>query len=299
MSRYGRYFGSTPYINYLRGLSKKDKKRAEFFTDILKDNKIKKSEAKELLEKGYTERDVQRFDSKVFRDAQDYYKEGGRGGDYDYGTLDYSPFTISKGAGNVFSKGLTPAKPDSGIGGGVTITDPGYPPDPEDALDSETPTNNYQSQIDTLLEQINTDRTAAEAAAKERQAAFDKTIADMTAGFNTRTAELQAGFQSQMLKADEARQAEIRQIMSANQAQMDRMAAAQRERQQQMQIAAQTQAANAARAGQTGQFKVGGDRAIGGIGQFKRRLQIKPMASSALAIAGGKKAAGNNKMLNV
>ena len=294
MSRYGRYFGSTPYINYLRGLSKKDKKRAEFFTDILKDNKIKKSEAKELLERGYTERDIQRFDSKVFRDAQDYYKEGGRGGDYDYGTLDYSPFTISRGAGNVFSKGLTPAKPEPDYG----RTDPGYglEPKPEEP---ETPTNNYQSQIDTLLEQINTDRTAAEAAAKERQAAFDKTIADMTAGFNTRTAELQAGFQSQMLAADQKRQAEIREIMSANQAQMDRMAAAQRERQQQMQIAAQTQAANAARAGQTGQFKVGGDRAIGGIGQFKRRLQIKPKASSALAIAGGEKAAGNNKMLNV
>ena len=295
MSRYGRYFGSTPYINYLRGLSRKDKKRAEFFTDILKDNKIKKSEAEELLEKGYTERDIQRFDSKVFRDAQDYYREGGRGGDFDYGTLDYSPFTISRGAGNLFSSGLTPDKseePDYGH------TDPGYglEPKPEDE-ETETPTNNYQSQIDTLLEQINTDRTAAEAAAKERQAAFDKTIADMTAGFNTRTAELQAGFQSQMLKADEARQAEIRQIMSANQAQMDRMAAAQRERQQQMQIAAQTQAANAARAGQTGQFRVGADRAVGGIGQFKRRLKIKPMASSALAIAGAK--AANNKMLNV
>lgn len=299
MSRYGKYFGSSAYINHLRGLSKKDKKRAEFFTDILKDNKIKKSEAKELLEKGYTERDIQRFDSKFFRDAQDYYKEGGRAGEY-YGTLDYSPFTISKGAGNVFSNASSPAPAKPGLEDQfMTITDPGYPPKDEDALDSETPTNNYQSQIDTLLEQISTDRTAAETAAKERQAAFDKTIADMTAGFNTRTAELQAGFQSQMLKADEARQAEIRQIMSANQAQMDRMAAAQRERQQQMQIAAQTQAANAARAGQTGQFKVGGDRAIGGIGQFKRRLQIKPMASSALAIAGGKKAAGNNKMLNV
>ena len=297
MSRYGKYFGSSAYINYLRGLSKKDKKRAEFFTDILKDNKIKKSEAKELLEKGYTERDIQRFDSKVFRDAQNYYKEGGRAGEY-YGTLDYSPFTISRGAGNVFSSGLSPAKPAEDIPT-IGITDPGYPPNPEDALDSETPTNNYQSQIDTLLEQISTQQTAAENAAKERQAAFDKTIADMTAGFNTRTAELQAGFQSQMLAADQARQAEIRKIMSANQAQMDRMAAAQRERQQQMQIAAQTQAANAARAGQTGQFKVGGDRAIGGIGQFKRRLQIKPMASSALAIAGDKKAAGNNKMLNV
>jgi hypothetical protein len=188
---------------------------------------------------------------------------------------------------------LTTAKPEDKPDD--WITDPLFPPKDEDALDSETPTNDYQSQIDTLLGQIG----SAEDAARERQAAFDKTIADMTAGFNTRAAELQAGFQSQMLAADEARQAEIREIMSANQAQMDRMAAEQAARQQQMQIAAQTQAANAARAGQTGQFKVGGDRAIGGIGQFKRRLQIKPMASSALAIAGGQKAAGNNKMLNV
>ena len=295
MSRYGKYFGSGQYTRYLRGLSKKDKKRAEFFTDILKDNKIKKSEAEELLERGYTERDLQRFDTKVFRDAQDYYKSfHSRDKGYSSATLDYSPFTISSGAGNLFSSGLTTPKseePDLGY------TDPNYGIEPRP--EQETPTNDYQSQIDTLLEQISTNRTAAENAAKERQAAFDKTIADLTAGFNTRTAELQAGFQSQMLAADQARQAEIEKIMSANQAQMDRMAAAQAERQQQMQIAAQTQAANAARAGQTGQFNVGGDRAIGSIGQFKRRLQIKPMTSSALAIAGGKKSAGNNKMLNV
>lgn len=296
MSRYGKYFGSAQYTGYLRDLSKKDRKQAKFFTDILKDNKIKKSEAKELLEKGYTERDLQRFDTKVFRNAQDYYKSfHSRDKGYSSATLDYSPFTISRGAGNLFSSGLTPAKPEEPDLG---YTDPNYGVEPRPE-EPETPTNNYQSQIDTLLEQISTNRTAAENAAKERQAAFEKTIADMTAGFNTQTAELQAGFQSQMLAADQARQAEIEKIMSANQAQMDRMAAAQRERQQQMQIAAQTQAANAARAGQTGQFKVGGDRAIGGIGQFKRRLQIKPMASSALAIAGGKKSAGNNKMLNV
>tara|TARA_Y100000361_G_scaffold126579_1_gene120618 strand:- start:2189 stop:3070 length:882 start_codon:yes stop_codon:yes gene_type:complete len=293
MSRYGKYFGSSAYTGYLKGLSKKDKKRAEFFTDILKDNKIKKSEAKELLEKGYTERDLQRFDTKVFRDAQDYYKSfHSRDKGYSSATLDYSPFTISRGAGNLFSSGLSPAKPEEPDLGS---TDPNYGVEPQ----PETPTNDYQSQIDTLLEQISTNQTAAENAAKERQAAFDKTIADMTAGFNTRAAELQAGFQSQMLAADQARQAEIREIMSANQAQMDRMAAEQAARQQQMQIAQQTQAANAARAGQTGQFKVGTGAGGGGIGQFKRRLQIKPMTSAALAIAGGKKSAGNNKMLNV
>lgn len=294
MSRYGSYIGSSSYASYLRGLSKKDRKKAQFFADILKDNKIKKSEAEDLLKRGYTERDLQRFDSKSFQRAQDFYKSrSSRDKGYSSATLSYSPFTISRGAGNLFSRGLTINQPQQTPAEQPITTLPVEPAEPT------VPTNDYQSQIDTLLEQMSADRTAAEAAAKAQREAFDKNIADLTAGFNTRTAELQAGFQSQMLAADQARQAEIKEIMSANQAQMDRMAAEQAARQQQMQIAAQTQAANAARAGQTGQFKVGGDRAVGGIGQFKRRLQIKPMTSSALAIAGGGKAAGNNKMLNV
>jgi hypothetical protein len=289
MSRYSRYFGSSAYTSYLKDLSKKDRKRAEFFADILKDNKIKKKEAEELLERGYTERDLQRFDSKIAEKAKKHYKDL-ESRNRASGGFSYSPFTISRGAGNLFSRGLTIKQPEP-----TPVIDDRLTTMPVPDHLSGAPTNDYQSQIDTLLGKIG----SAEDAARERQAAFDKTIADLTAGFNTRTAELQAGFQSQMLAADQARQAEIREIMSANQAQMDRMAAEQAARQQQMQIAAQTQAANAARAGQTGQFKVGGDRAVGGIGQFKRRLKIKPMTSSALAIAGGQKAAGNNKMLNV
>ena len=289
MSRYGKYFGSGDYTRYLRDLSKKDRKKAEFFTDILKDNKIKKKEAEELLERGYTQRDLERFDSKFFKRAQDYYKSfHSRDKGYSSATLSYSPFTISRGAGNLFSRGLTINQPSGGAQPPAPMSPAVEPPPPTPPV----PTNNYQSQIDDLLQQLSDDRTAAEQARIDQQAIYDKNIADLTT-------ELTAGFQSQMLAADEARQAEIADIMAANQAQMDRMAAEQAARQQQMQIAQQTQAANAARAGQTGQFKVGGDRAIGGIGQFKRRLQIKPMASSALAIAGGKKAAGNNKMLNV
>ena len=289
MSRYSRYFGSSAYTSYLKNLSKKDRKRAKFFADILKDNKIKKKEAEELLERGYTERDLQRFDSKIAGKAKDYYKDL-ESRNRASGGFSYSPFTISRGAGNVFSRGLTIKQPSAPAAPSPAAPSPAAP-----TPQAPVPTNNYQSQIDTLLGQIG----SAETAARERQAAFDKTIADLTAGFNTRTAELQAGFQSQMLAADQARQAEIADIMAANQAQMDRMAAEQAARQQQMQIAAQTQAANAARAGQTGQFRVGADRAVGGIGQFKRRLKIKPMTSSALAIAGGQKATGNNKMLNV
>ena len=69
--------------------------------------------------------------------------------------------------------------------------------------------------------------------------------------------------------------------------------------------AQQAQAANAARAGQMAEFRIGAQTPsgqTGGTGQFKRRLQIKPVTSSALSIAGVRdpnKLLGTNTMLNV
>ena len=174
----------------------------------------------------------------------------------------------------------------------------------------------WQNQITKLMGTITSQQQAARDAAAAQQAAFDQRLADLTSGFDTKTAQLTSGFQSQMEAATAARQQEIAGIMAANKEQMGMLQTQQQERiqameasqaklmaeqearVQQMQIAQQTQAANAARAGQTGQFRFGGDRAVGGIGQFKRRLQIKPVASGALSLAGSPNRS-SNKMLNV
>lgn len=292
MSRYGRYYFSNEYINNIRDMSRKDREKAEFFADITRDGKIKKSEAQELLDRGYTERDIQRYDSRTFGRAQSYFQDQVQQNRAS-GSLAYSPLTISRGAGNIFDNALRET-------GGPSIDDPnavtGQPVEPPEPL---VPENDYQSQITDLLAQMEADRKSAEEAATARQKKFDQDILSLTESFNTRTSELQAGFRSQMQEANRSRQAEIQGIMESQRRQMEQMAAQQAKREQKMQIAQQTQAANAARAGKTGQFQVGTITGTGGIGQFKRRLQIKPMTSSALAIAGGKKSAGNNKMLNV
>ena len=79
---------------------------------------------------------------------------------------------------------------------------------------------------------------------------------------------------------------------------------AQRRQERRLLRAQQTQASNAARAGQMAQFKIGTQTPsgqTGGTGQFKRRLQIKPVTSSALSIgaASSNKLPGTNTMLNV
>ena len=85
---------------------------------------------------------------------------------------------------------------------------------------------------------------------------------------------------------------------------MDEAAKQQRKRERRLLIAQQTQAANAARAGQMAQFKIGTQTPsgqTGGTGQFKRRLQIKPVTSSALSIGAANlnRLPGTNTMLNV
>lgn len=183
-------------------------------------------------------------------------------------------------------------------------------------LGTEMGESYWQNQITKLMGTITSQQQAARDAAAAQQAAFDQRLADLTSGFDTKTAQLTSGFQSQMEAANAARQQEIEGIMAANTEQMGMLQTQQQERiqameasqaklmaeqearVQQMQIAQQTQAANAARAGQTGQFRFGGDRAVGGIGQFKRRLQIKPVASGALSLAGSPNRS-SNKMLNV
>ena len=150
----------------------------------------------------------------------------------------------------------------------------------------QQPQNNFQSQIDSLLSTISSQQSAAEDAARAAQEAADRRMAEMT-----------TAFQNQMAAAAQQQQQQMDAMMLANQQAMERLKAEQAERARQMQIAQQTQAANAARAGQTADFQVGGQRGIGGIGQFKRRLDIKPVTADALSIAGGAK--GANKMLNV
>ena len=84
---------------------------------------------------------------------------------------------------------------------------------------------------------------------------------------------------------------------------MEQAAKDQRKRERRALRAQQTQAANAERAGQMAQFKIGTQTPsgqTGGTGQFKTRLKIKPVTSSTLSIAGGSnKLPGINTMLNV
>ena len=122
-------------------------------------------------------------------------------------------------------------------------------------------------------------------------------IADINAANQANIASITSGFQSQMQQMAQQQSKQIADMQAAQREAAAQMAAESAERARALQIQQQTAMANAARAGQTADFQIGTGRGAGGIGAFKRRMKITPVAAEGLSLAAGKKSP--NKMLNV
>lgn len=122
-------------------------------------------------------------------------------------------------------------------------------------------------------------------------------IADINRANQENIASITSGFQTQMQQMADAQAKQIADMQAAQQSAAAQMAAESAERARALQIQQQTAMANAARAGQTADFQIGTGRGAGGIGAFKRRMKITPVAAEGLSLAAGKKSP--NKMLNV
>tara|TARA_B100000035_G_scaffold22482_1_gene17809 strand:- start:1985 stop:2611 length:627 start_codon:yes stop_codon:yes gene_type:complete len=152
------------------------------------------------------------------------------------------------------------------------------------------PTNPYQSQIDELTGQLGT--------ISGQIGGYTDTIDTLRGQISTMQTDFASQLQGIMAantKALEGMSAQYQQQLTAQQEAQER---ARKERE----LAAQTAAANQARAGQQAQFQIGSSSMpgalLGGLAGFKRRGEIKAATSDALSIAGnGKKSP--NKMLNV
>ncbi len=122
-------------------------------------------------------------------------------------------------------------------------------------------------------------------------------IADINRANQANIASITSGFQTQMQQMADTQAKQIADMQAAQQSAAAQMAAESAERARALQIQQQTAMANAARAGQTADFQIGTGRGAGGIGAFKRRMKITPVAAEGLSLAAGKKSP--NKMLNV
>ena len=113
---------------------------------------------------------------------------------------------------------------------------------------------------------------------------------------------MQTNFGNQLKGIMEANAKALEDMSTQYQEQMRQQQEAQERARQQRELAAQTAAANQARAGQQAEFSLGSGmmRGIfgGGLAGFKRRGKVKLSTSDALSIAGNKDKSPN-KMLNV
>ena len=203
-------FGSSNYMSIyrdkerLKGLSKKKRKREKFFADITKDGKIKKKEAQELLKRGYSERDLQRYDAKAFGRAQDAFDNRSMMARQRRPAMQgpsYSPLRISRGAGNVFGAGLN-QRPQQAAPAPAATSDPAAPSTP--------PTLDVQGFPDPPAP----DTSMADALAAQ--------IAEMQAGFMQSMQQQQSMFQQMQASQSERMEALQQQMLQAQVAQQER-----------------------------------------------------------------------------
>lgn len=173
-----------------------------------------------------------------------------------------------------------------------TTTDPGEGlPDLEFGVEppSTQPTNPYQSEIDDLTTQIGT--------ISGQIGGYTETINKLTGQMEA----MQTNFGKQLETIMASNSKAMEEMNTQYQTQMRQQQEAQEAARRQRELAAQTAAANQARAGQQAEFSLGSGmmRGIfGGLAGFKRRGKAKLVSSDSLSIAGnGKKSP--NKMLNV
>ena len=159
--------------------------------------------------------------------------------------------------------------------------------------DTSTPatvTNPYQDQIDELTGQLGT--------ISGQIGGYTDTINTLRGQIST----MQTDFATQLQGIMAANTKALEDMSTQYQQQLTAQQEAQERARQERELAAQTAAANQARAGQQAQFQIGSSgmpgALLGGLAGFKRRGKIKAATSDALSIAGnGKKSP--NKMLNV
>ena len=191
----------------MKGMSKKKRKREKFFSKITRDGKVDKKEAKKLLKKGYSERDLQRYDTKAFGRAKDEARNRqSRDKGYSSYSPTYSPLLISRGAGNVFGAALN-QRPQQATPAPAPA--PEAPPEP--TYDPASPP--------TLDVQGFPDPPAPDTSAADALAAQ---IAEMQAGFMQSMQQQQAMFQQMQASQSERMEALQQQMLQAQIAQQDR-----------------------------------------------------------------------------
>ena len=198
--------------------------------------------------------------------------------------------TISYGGGHSFGGGTFNVYKDA----------PAAPePAPEEPADEPvittqpvtdpTPSNPYQGQIDELTTTLGT--------ISGQIGGYTETINSLRGQMET----MQTNFGKQLETIMAANSKALEDMNTQYQQQLKAQQEAQERARQQRELAAQTAAANQARAGQQAEFQLGSTpmRGIfGGLAGFKRRGKVKLVSSDALSIAGNKEKSPN-KMLNV
>lgn len=152
-----------------------------------------------------------------------------------------------------------------------------------------TPSNPYQGQIDELTTTLGT--------ISGQIGGYTETINSLRGQMET----MQTNFGKQLETIMAANSKALEDMNTQYQQQLKAQQEAQERARQQRELAAQTAAANQARAGQQAEFQLGSTpmRGIfGGLAGFKRRGKVKLVSSDALSIAGNKEKSPN-KMLNV
>ena len=156
-----------------------------------------------------------------------------------------------------------------------------------------TPTNPYQGQIDELTTQLGT--------ISGQIGGYTDTINTLRGQIQT----MQTDFGNQLKGIMDANTKALEDMSTQYQQQLTAQQEAQETARRQRELAAQTAAANQARAGQQADFQIGSGSGMmrgifGGLAGFKRRGKIKAKASGALAIAATEgQTKSPNKMLNV
>jgi hypothetical protein len=156
---------------------------------------------------------------------------------------------------------------------------------------STTVSNPYQGQIDELTTSLGT--------ISSQMTGYTDTINTLRGQIST----MQTDFSNQLKGIMDANTKALEDMSTQYQNQLREQQEAQELARQQRELAAQTAAANQARAGQQGEVQIGTPRGLGiygGLAGFKRRGKIKGQASSALAISATEgQTKSPNKMLNV
>jgi uncharacterized protein YoxC len=200
--------------------------------------------------------------------------------------------TISYRGNETYSGGTFNVYRDAPVETTTTDTNTDTDTSTDTDTDTSTPatvTNPYQGQIDELTTTLGT--------ISGQIGGYTDTINSLRGQMQT----MQTDFGNQLKTIMDANAKALADMNTQYQTQLREQQEAQERARQQRELAAQTAAANQARAGQQAEFQLGSGmmRGIfGGLAGFKRRGKVKASTSDALSI-GATTEKSPNKMLNV